>query len=327
MKLKVDMLDSVDDKTGFIYVTHCVIGRSVMEDGEVKIPGCLAVDMNDALEYHKEHGCTRIVCRINSPGGEVVEGMAIYDVLRACGLPVRTEVIGSCASAATCVALAGDTVAMTAGSQWMVHHPIFAYSGTVEEEEKVLEYARSVRERVFELYAAKTGKTAAQVMDDHKVAVYYTAEQAREYGFIDEVIGEEIAAPVPDPPLETQMSAVDKLLGVTARMCQSLGVPALARFAGKPEHSDSAVQTLMCENSRLMAAVNAEKELRAQMEADYEARLSALEAREKAIPEAIESGVIARMSELGIDGGKLPEPAPAPRKGVTPDQAVQGWCR
>lgn len=330
MKLKIDMLDSADEKTGFIYITDCVIGHPLMDGDEMKMPGCMAMDVNDALEWHKGRGCTRIVCRINSPGGELVEGMAIYDVLRACGMPVRTEVIGTCASAATCVALAGDTVAMTEGSMWMVHHPVSNNAGTVEQQEKNLEFLRELRGRVFALYAAKTGKPAEQIMQDHAVAVYYTAAMAQQYGFIDEIIGTASEPPVPADPTpveQPQMSAVDKLLGLTSRMCAALGVPALARFADKPAAQDEALQTLMCENARLQASLNAEKELRAQMEADYAARVAAVEAREKAVPESIEAGVIARMAELGVEAGGLPAPAPTKGKGVSPAQAVAGWLR
>ena len=177
-------------------------------------------------------GADEVVLRINSYGGELVEALAIVDMIRNSGKVFKCEVYGMCASAATVVALACGEVKMCKSAMWMVHEPYLSMGGTLAELQAVVDALAKHREAVFDMYAAKTGKSAEQIMQEHAAGVYYTADEALAYGWIDGIIGAEDGADEPktepktepetepetegdEPEVEPeQMSAAGKLLAL-----------------------------------------------------------------------------------------------------------------
>lgn len=133
----------------------------------------------------REKGCTALQVRINSPGGSVVDALAICDCIEELKKEMRVEAVvcGMCASAATLIALVCDSVTITANSTWMVHEPSCGLRGTAAELRAQLKAFEDARARVYALYAAATGKTVEQLEADHRTEVYYTAEEAVAYGF------------------------------------------------------------------------------------------------------------------------------------------------
>lgn len=133
----------------------------------------------------REKGCTALQVRINSPGGSVVDALAICDCIEALKAEMRVEAVvcGLCASAATLIACVCDRVTITANSTWMVHEPSCTLSGNTAELRAQLKAFDDARARVYAIYAAATGKTPEQLAADHVTAVYYTAEEAVAYGF------------------------------------------------------------------------------------------------------------------------------------------------
>lgn len=144
---------------------------------------------------------------INSDGGDVQEALAMYDMLRECKNTTAT-IKGMCASAATLLALACDKVRMTPSSSFMVHEPRGGVYGTLPEVEARLDYFKSMRSKVYEIYAAKTGLTTEALEKILSKDTYLTATQALEGGWVDEILApsdaeeeknEETPAPVPTP--------------------------------------------------------------------------------------------------------------------------------
>lgn len=327
LKIKAEMMMDEEVKVAVIRLCDVVIGDDVLNpDGSVAKYGVHATDIVDTIEWAKQYQrANRVLVRINCPGGNVVEGLSIYDALKKCGLPVRTEVYGVAASAATVVALAGDTVSMSSGSMWMVHQPKFGTYGEVSEIEKALEWFRDAKKKVFELYAAKTGKSAEMVDADHAVAVYYTAEKAKAYGFIDEVIGEtalEESNPVPENP-KAAMSATERLFAMTAQMAGLMGFPDLFR---RPDAAGVTEADLNARVLELQAQMNGEIDLRRRSEADFKVRAEALDkreaalnAREEGFEAKVETEVEARMEALGVPVDKLPPAVVALPAAPTPE--------
>ena len=149
-------------------------------------------------------GADEVVLRINSYGGELVEALAIVDMIRNSGKVFKCEVYGMCASAATVVALACGEVKMCKSAMWMVHEPYLSMCGTLAELQAVVDALAKHREDVFSMYAAKTGKSAEQIMQEHAAGVYYTADEALAYGWIDGIIGAEDGADEPKAEPKTE---------------------------------------------------------------------------------------------------------------------------
>ena len=135
-----------------------------------------------------------ITVRINSYGGSVPDGLAIYNALRRHKATVNVFVDGVAISCASYIAMAGDTITMAKNSQMMIHAPwTFAYgnSNDMREQADILDrYAKAMASA----YADKSGKTyedALALLTDGKDH-WFLADEAKAEGFADEV-GEEVA--------------------------------------------------------------------------------------------------------------------------------------
>ena len=169
-------------------------GRGVV--AEIHLMGYIGEE-NDPMEIEKmlatadEQKCEKVVLKVNSGGGCVFTALSMYDALKASPVPVEAEVHGLAASAATLVCMGASKVLMSKNAMWMVHQPTAGMVGTADEVAKFAEMFIKNRDRVFSIYAEKCGKSAEQVNADHVAAVYYHAEDAVAYGFVDGIIGEE----------------------------------------------------------------------------------------------------------------------------------------
>lgn len=133
-----------------------------------------------------------ITLHINSPGGSVFSAVAIANTLKNHKAKVTANIDGLAASAATIITSACDVVKMPKNALFMIHNPItFAY-GNNQEMQKTLEMLNKVKNSIIEtyLYKANTDKeTLSKLMNDE---TWMDAETAKEYGFIDEILDEEI---------------------------------------------------------------------------------------------------------------------------------------
>ena len=152
------------------------------------------LEFADKLKAAANQGASSITLRVNSPGGDVFSALSMYDAIRSCKIPVRAEVHGLAASAASLLCMAADTVAMSESAKFMVHQP---YAGVWGNPDEIMNYAAMLikeRERMFAIYGGKCGKSWEQVSNDHKASVYYSAAEAIAYGFVDEVIHDDESA-------------------------------------------------------------------------------------------------------------------------------------
>lgn len=144
----------------------------------------LVASLNDL----KEQGCKSLVLRINSPGGDVFEALAMYDLLRTCGLSVRAEVFGVAASAATLVAIAADDVRIAPAATWMVHEPYCNFGGTLEDVKAGVQQFERTRARIYDIYSQVTGKPVEILQQEHAHEKWYTPEEAVAYGWAHGVL-------------------------------------------------------------------------------------------------------------------------------------------
>lgn len=133
-----------------------------------------------------------IALYINSPGGSISAGMAIYDTMKFIKCPVTTICIGMCASMAAVLLASGDKGRRIAlpHSKIMIHQPLLNghYQDQTTNLEIEAEELRKTRDMLNGLLAEATGKTAEQIAADTERNNYMAAEEAREYGLIDKVL-------------------------------------------------------------------------------------------------------------------------------------------
>ncbi|HEX2488941.1 MAG TPA: ATP-dependent Clp protease proteolytic subunit [Blastocatellia bacterium] len=128
---------------------------------------------------------------INSPGGSVTAGMAIYDTIQFVRCPVTTFCIGQCASMAAVLLTAGTKGRRFAlpNSRILIHQPhAGGISGQASDIKIAAEEILRLRERINEILAYHTGKQVEQIEKDVDRDRIMSAMQAKEYGLIDQVI-------------------------------------------------------------------------------------------------------------------------------------------
>jgi len=101
--------------------------------------------------------------RINSPGGSVFDGMAIYNAIREHKSKTTTIVDGLAASAASYIALAGDEVHMAEGAFFMIHEPYTVMVGTADDMRKEADLLDKINDQIVQFYAQKSGKTSDEI--------------------------------------------------------------------------------------------------------------------------------------------------------------------
>jgi ATP-dependent Clp protease, protease subunit len=122
---------------------------------------------------------------INSPGGNVWDGLAIYNMLRGRQAPVTTRVIGIAASIASIIALAGDTVEMSEAALMMIHNPAGMVAGTADEMRKMAAALDQHAEILAGVYQKKTGRSTESIRAAMTAETWFTAAQAIAFGLAD----------------------------------------------------------------------------------------------------------------------------------------------
>ena len=127
---------------------------------------------------------------INSPGGSVSAGMAIYDTMRYIKCDVSTICIGMAASMGAFLLSSGTKGKRIAlpNAEVMIHQPASGTQGKVTDMEIDVEHVLRIKDRLNRLLAENTGKTPEQIKADTERDHWLTAEEAKEYGLIDQVL-------------------------------------------------------------------------------------------------------------------------------------------
>lgn len=127
---------------------------------------------------------------INSPGGSVTAGLAIYDAMQVIKPQVRTYCIGQCASAAALLLTAGAKGKRFAlpNSRVMIHQPHGGAGGQATDIAIQAREILSLKKRLNEIIALHTGKNVSQIETDADRDYFMTAKQAKDYGIVDDIL-------------------------------------------------------------------------------------------------------------------------------------------
>ena len=131
-----------------------------------------------------------ITLYINSPGGVITAGLAIYDTMQYVRCPVATVCIGQAASMGAWLLAAGTEGHRRAlpNSRVMIHQPLGGYRGQATDIEIHAKEILSIKKKLNDLLAAHTGTPVEQVAKDTERDKFLSAEEAKDYGLIDQVI-------------------------------------------------------------------------------------------------------------------------------------------
>ena len=239
-----------------------------------------AADFKKEIDKVRAAGAKKLLLRINSPGGVCSQSIAMRGILATAGFEeITIRIEGLCASAATDVAtLPGARVEIFEGSEYMIHNPWNIVWGNADDLEKEAEHLRSIEKTTRGFYAQRSGQADEKIKEWMDRETWFTAEEAVQYGFADELLKgkQQAAARVPPQVMETMKAIyahVPEAVGVLDTDSDAEGAvaaPAAAEHTNqggeKPmEIKDLTQETLRAENPELcnalmQSAVEAERQ-------------------------------------------------------------------
>ncbi len=186
-----------DEPSGF--AEKLLESRTIVLSGAVDTELASKVMTQLMLLRHADAG-KPVTILVNSPGGEVFSGFAIYDMIRFIAMPVVTVVVGLAASMGSIIPLAagkGNRYALP-HSKFLIHQPLLmGYEGRATDLEIQAKEILKDRDRIIDLYAEMTGKTRKEVSKDIDRDKWLSVEEAQEYGLVDHIITTHSELPKP----------------------------------------------------------------------------------------------------------------------------------
>lgn len=127
---------------------------------------------------------------INSPGGSVYDGFAIYDMIRFVRPKVKIISSGLSASAATVIMLAADKEHRMAmpNARIMIHQPSMRFQGAAEDVRRTAEEVLKIKKKINQMYADETGQSFEKVQEDTDRDYWMDPDEALEYGLISKIV-------------------------------------------------------------------------------------------------------------------------------------------
>ena len=162
--------------------------RVIFLNGPVE-DGMSALICAQLLYLEAENPKKEIQMYINSPGGVVTSGLAIYDTMQYIKSPVVTLCMGMAASMGSFLLMAGEKGSRISlpNARIMVHQPSGGYSGKASDIERHAEDIIKTKRRLNEIYAKHTGRTYDEVEEKLDRDTFMTPEEAKEWGLVDHV--------------------------------------------------------------------------------------------------------------------------------------------
>lgn len=184
---------------GEIYL-YGPIGASFWGDG---------ISANQFRQDLKALGAVKTIdVRINSEGGDVFDGKAIYSLLVEHQAAVTVHIDGLAASAASFIAMAGNTIEIAEGAFVMIHNARGACFGGEDDMLATATLLRTVNSTIVDVYAARTKNTPADLRKWMNAETWMTGKEAVEKGFADAVVENlQVAASVRDPKMFRNLPA------------------------------------------------------------------------------------------------------------------------
>lgn len=133
-------------------------------------------------------GAGPVTVNINSPGGDLFEGLAIYNLLREHQGHITTKVVGLAASSASVIAMAGDTIQIARAGFFMVHNGWLIAQGNRLDLREIADWMEPFDTAMADIYASRTGQDIADVRRQMDGETWFGGTQAIEQGYADEML-------------------------------------------------------------------------------------------------------------------------------------------
>lgn len=154
----------------------------------------------------------KLTVRINSPGGEVDDATTIHTLVSEFQAEKVVKIDGVAASAASVIAMAGDRIEMAKGARMMIHNPWTIAIGDYRELLKASEVAKHCRDGLVDIYSARSGKKAEDIVTVMDAETWFLADEAVDFGVADSVgDGQSIQAAATGEQVMVQAMLVAKL--------------------------------------------------------------------------------------------------------------------
>lgn len=149
--------------------------------------GYFGVSANDFVRDLQDVSTSTIDLQVNSPGGEVFDGVAIYEALLDHPATVNVTVQSLAASAASFIVQAGDSIEIARNATMMIHDAWGLEIGNAEDMRKMADELDRVSENIADIYAQRAGGSVTQWRDAMRAETWYSADEAIEAGLADRV--------------------------------------------------------------------------------------------------------------------------------------------
>lgn len=175
-----------------------VYGNIVSRKWDETSPEVTATDFNRQLKEAREKGAKKLMIRINSCGGVIDHAVAMRNMLLTSGFEeIEVRIEGLCASAATILAcIPGAKVYIGEGCMYMIHNPICGVYGNAQMLTHAAQILNKRADDIRAIYAARSGKDDGELKTLMEKETWYTAKEAVEAGFADEILGEAAVAAI-----------------------------------------------------------------------------------------------------------------------------------
>lgn len=178
-----------DGERGYDIYSRLLEDRIIFIDGEIN-EATASVVVAELIHLANEDAEAPIKLYINSPGGSVYDGLAIYDTMNYIKPDVETYGIGLQASMGAFLLSSGAKGKrhLLPNSRVMIHQPSSGTQGKVTDQEITLKEAIELKERLAAIMAKNTGQKLAKMKNDMERDFWMSADDAKKYGLVDEVI-------------------------------------------------------------------------------------------------------------------------------------------
>jgi ATP-dependent Clp endopeptidase proteolytic subunit ClpP len=244
-----------------------------------------------------------LTLRIHSPGGDVLDGHAIYSAIKRHSGGVTVQIDGLAASMASVIAMAGAPIKMAANGFLMIHNPSAGARGESSDLRQTADILDKMRDGLVNIYAGKTGMDASDIESMMDSETWLTAQDALDKGFIDEITDEiKVAASFDVSRFSKAPAAlVDKSGKNNMEANLNEATEKLVAAQAQAQKNFSDFQTVSTERDEIKAKFEAAK---TEFDANCKALNEKLEAKDIELA-AKEAELVSAKAQLGTDAAKV----------------------
>lgn len=161
------------------------------DETEIFVYDVIGFPFIEASQFIKELSnvsTSKLTVRINSPGGDIFDGMAIFNALKSHDSKIVTRVEGIAASMASVIALAGKEVQAYQNAMFMVHEPWTIMAGNQYDFRETADILEKISGNMIDIYAGNSNVGKREVSRMMKDETWLTAKEAKEKGFVDTIL-------------------------------------------------------------------------------------------------------------------------------------------